>query len=234
MKKSTTMELSAAPGERTVDAHMRVRCRIVPLYLVAFALIASPAVAQTRVDFSSASPGLVSSLVPELVTMEQKLVASDQVFVGIGRRVYLRDRSGREIALGADSAEAPVGDGWQAILEVAIEQELQGSNAQRASAVANFLLEVPVGIGAKPATYDDLAGRVIGKQTIYFARRLLPPVNEFAGVADQRALLPGLLSLVSTPARQGPVDNPLSITELQTVMNAMLINGHNTEDPNCF
>lgn len=213
---------------------MHVQCRIVPFYLVALALAASPACAQTRAGSSSASPGLVASLVPESVTMEQKLAASDQVFVGIGRRVYLRDRSGREIALGAASREAPAGDGWQAILEVAIEQELQLSNAQRAGGVANFLLEVPAGIGAKPANYDDLAGRVIGKQAIYFARRSLPPVNESGGVAGHRAVLPLLLSLVSTPASQGPVGNPLSITELQTVMNAMLINGHNTEDPNCF
>ena len=48
------------------------------------------------------------------------------------------------------------------------------------------------------------------------------------------AALPMLLSLVNTPARRGPVDNPLPITELQTVMNAMLVNGHTTEDPNCF
>ena len=39
---------------------------------------------------------------------------------------------------------------------------------------------------------------------------------------------------VSTPARRGPVDNPLPISELQTVMNALLVNGHSTEDPNCF
>jgi len=46
--------------------------------------------------------------------------------------------------------------------------------------------------------------------------------------------LPMLLSLVNTPARRGPVDNPLPITELETVRNAMLVNGHSTEDPNCF
>ena len=45
---------------------------------------------------------------------------------------------------------------------------------------------------------------------------------------------PMLLSLVNTPARRGPVDNPLPISELQIVMNALLVNGHNTEDPNCF
>ncbi len=213
---------------------MHAQCRIVPLCLMALALAASPAAAQTGAGFSSASPGLVASLVPESVTMEQKLAASDQVFVGVGRRVYLRDRTGREIAPGTAGREAPAGDGWQTILEVAIEQDLQAPNAQRAGGVANFLLEVPAGIGAKPAPYDDLVGKVIGRKAIYFARRLLPPVNESAGVAGQRAAPPLLLSLVSTPARQGPVDNPLAITELQTVMNAMLINGHNTEDPNCF
>lgn len=184
-----------------------------------------PAIAQMAGASSSAAPGLVASLVPEFVTMDQKLAASDQVFVGTGRRIYFVDGSGREVS---------AGDGRQAILEVGVDQELNAPNAQRASGVAKFLLEAPTGIGAKPATYDELAARHIGKKGIYFARRQLPPGSDSGAAAGTRAALPMLLSLVNTPARRGPVDNPLPISELQTVMNALLVNGHNTEDPNCF
>jgi hypothetical protein len=213
---------------------MDVRHWIVSLSLVAAGLATSSAIAQVTGASSSAAPGLVASLVPEFVTMDQKLAASDQVFVGVGRRIYLLDRSGREIALDAAGREASAGDGRQAILEVAVEQELNAPNSQRASGVAKFLLEAPAGIGAKPVTYDELAARHIGKKGIYFARRQLPPASESGGAGGARAALPMLLSLVNTPARRGPVDNPLPISELQTVMNAMLINGHSTEDPNCF
>ena len=48
---------------------------------------ATSGLAQTSGAASSASPGLVASLVPEFVTMDQKLGASDQVFVGTGRRI---------------------------------------------------------------------------------------------------------------------------------------------------
>lgn len=203
---------------------MHTRHWVVSLSVVAAGLATSSAIAQLAGAASSASPGLVASLVPEFVTMDQKLAASDQVFVGTGRRIYFVDGSGREV---------PAGDGRQAILEVGVEQELNAPNAQRASGVAKFLLEAPTGIGVKPATYDELAARHIGKKGIYFARRQLPPGGDSAA-AGTRAALPMLLSLVNTPARRGPVDNPLPITELQTVMNALLVNGHSTEDPNCF
>jgi len=207
---------------------MDIRDGVVALAVAAGGLATPSVIAQTSHAASSATPGLVAALVPEFVTMDQKLAASDQVFVGVGRRIYLADANGRETAFDAGSREIPVGDGRQAILEVAVEQELNAPNAQRASGVAKFLLTAPAGAGAKPPTYDELAARFIGKQGIYFARRQLPP----AGGA--RAALPMLLSLVNTPARRGPVDNPLPITELETVRNAMLVNGHSTEDPNCF
>jgi hypothetical protein len=213
---------------------MDIRHWVASLSVVAAGLATSSAIAQVAGASSSAVPGLVASLVPEFVTMDQKLAASDQVFVGVGRRIYLLDRSGREIALDGAGRESSAGDGRQAILEVAVEQELNAPNAQRASGVAKFLLEAPAGIGPKPITYDELAARHIGKKGIYFARRQLPPASESGGAAGARAALPMLLGLVNTPARRGPVDNPLPISELQTVMNAMLINGHNTEDPNCF
>ena len=200
---------------------MDIRHWVVSLSVVATGLATSSAIAQPAGAASSGSPGLVASLVPEFVTMDQKLAASDQVFVGTGRRIYFLDGSGRETS---------AGDGRQAILEVGVEQELNAPNAQRASGVAKFLLEAPVGAGAKPPTYDELVARHIGKKGIYFARRQLPP----GGAAGQIAAQPMLLSLVNTPARRGPVDNPLPISELQTVMNAMLVNGHTTEDPNCF
>ena len=213
---------------------MNIRHWVTSLAVVAGGLASPSAIAQMAGASSGAAPGLVASLVPEFVTMDQKLAASDQVFVGIGRRIYLLDRSGREIALDTASREANAGDGRQAILEVAVEQELNAPNSQRASGVAKFLLEAPAGIGAKPVTYEELAARHIGKKGIYFARRQLPPAGESGGAAGARAALPMLLSLVNTPARRGPVDNPLPISELQTVMNAMLVNGHSTEDPNCF
>lgn len=212
---------------------MDVRCRVASLlFLVAAGPAAVSAIAQTAGGASSASPGLVASLVPEFVTMDQKLAASDQVFVGVGRRIYLLDQAGREIAFDAASREAPAGAGRHAILEVVVEQELNAPNAQRASGVAKVLLEAPA--GTKPPTYDELAGRFIGKKGIYFARRQLPPATGSGGAGGASAAVPMLLALVNTPARRGPVDNPLPISELQTVMNAMLINGHATEDPNCF
>ena len=213
---------------------MTLRHWIAILSLLPLGLAATTAIAQGTGGWSSAAPGLLASLIPESVTMDQKLAAADQVFVGIGRRIYLLDRSGREIALDAASREEVAGDSRQAILEVAVQQELNAPNSQRAGGVAKFLLEAPAGIGAKPPTYDELAARHLGKKGIYFARRQLPRAGESGGAAGQSSAQPMLLALVNTPARRGPVDNPLPITELQTVMNAMLINGHITEDPNCF
>jgi len=222
----------AAPAGRT---GMSVGCGFASFLIVlAAGMNALPAFAQASGGASSVAPGLVASLVPEFVTMDQKLAASDQVFVGVGRRIYLVDASGREIAFDERSRAAPAGEGRQAILEVAVEQELNAPNAQRASGVAKFLLEAPSGAGAKPPTYDELAGRFIGRKGIYFARRQLPAAGQAGAAGGARAALPMLLALVNTPARRGPVDNPLPITELETVRNALLVNSHSTEDPNCF
>jgi hypothetical protein len=146
---------------------MDIRDGVVALAVAAGGLATPSVIAQTSGVASSATPGLVAALVPEFVTMDQKLAASDQVFVGVGRRIYLLDRSGREIALDAAGREASAGDGRQAILEVAVEQELNAPNSQRASGVAKFLLEAPAGIGAKPVTYDELAARHIGKKGMW-------------------------------------------------------------------
>lgn len=222
----------AAPAGRT-GTHIG-RAVAAFLILVAAGTTTLSAVAQVSGGASSAAPGLVASLVPEFVTMDQKLAASDQVFVGVGRRIYLVDAGGREIAFDARSRAAPAGEGRQAILEVAVEQELNAPNGQRASGVAKFLLEAPSGVGAQPPTYDELADRFIGRKGIYFARRQLPAAGQAGAAGGARAALPMLLALVNTPARRGPVDNPLPITELETVRNALLVNSHSTEDPNCF
>lgn len=213
---------------------MTLRNRIAIVSLLPLGLWAATAIAQGAGASSSAKPGLVASLVPEFVTMDQKLAASDQVFVGIGRRIYFLDQNGREIAIDAAAREAAAGDGRAVVLEVSVEQELNAPNSQRASGVAKFLLETPAGIDAKPANFEELAARHIGKKAIYFARRQLPPAGAPGSATGARAAQPMLLSLVNTPARRGPVDNPLPIAELQTVLNAILTNGHTTEDPNCF
>lgn len=190
-------------------------CVAVPVGLCA---ISAPA--QT----SGASPGIASALVPEAVTLEQKVAASDRVFVGTAKRLYFVDRSGREIAAGG--AAAP-DDGRQAILEVGIEQHLHPASAQKGGTAKIVLAPAPAGQSAPAA--DGLAGRYLGRQGIYFARRVAG-----AGTALPLEAAVNLLALVDTPARRGPVENPLPMTELQSVMNATLISGHNTEDPNCF
>lgn len=169
-----------------------------------------------------AAPSRPVRPIPDVVTWDQKLHASEQVFIGTGQRIYFADRLGREVTFENAYSVAPGSDVRLAILEVRIDRELYSTNTEHPTKTAKFALRTSaIRYGGNQSGYEYQTEKFVGKSGIYFTKRGLETIYELDNQRHQVVATVLYDRLVNTPAQQGPAGNPLPLTDLPLVLEAI-------------
>lgn len=169
-----------------------------------------------------AAPSRPVRPIPEAVTFDQKLLASEQVFIGTGHRIYFADRLGREASFENAYSVVPGNDVRLAILEVRIDRELYSTNTEYSTRLAKFpLWTSTVRYGGNQSGYEYQIEKFVGKSGIYFTMRVLETIYELDNQRHQVVATVLYDRFVNTPAQQGPTGNPLPLTDIPLVLEAI-------------
>ena len=159
--------------------------------------------------------------IPTLLTMNQKVAMANHIFIGTGKRVYFIDRFYKEVpfelASGASNSRVR-----SAILEVETDRHLYSASDIFQTNVARFFVNSSIEqFGNRLSGQDELSAKYIGKPMIYFTNAYIENIHDFekdrAPIVDR---IP-MHSFVVTLAVSGPTANPLPLSNIQEIMQAI-------------
>ena len=156
--------------------------------------------------------------IPKLLTMNQKVAMANHIFIGTGKRVYFIDRFYKEVSY-EDAFSSTKSDSKSAIIEIEVSRNLFPQTTLHK--VARFYTVSSLVPFGGEVDFDKLRVKYVGKPMIYFTNAQIENIHDFekdrAPIVDR---IP-MHSFVVTLAVSGPTANPLPLSNIQEIMQAI-------------